>query len=296
MKRKTLLILLAAIFTQLTTISATAAEKKLAVEGRTWWYKSEQRIVGNTQEYGIRIGEEVTIDGERWNKVKLHMYTAPHLSDIEGTIVNDTVTFAYMKDDGCSITLRGTDEAPERMIESLYFYLFLQEGYYSTYKFGEIGDMAKFGSERFKETYVIEDIDTIENSGHSYKLYKARFTDDPTADYNFILKNEPFDFIEGIGHPSNLFLFPFLGGSNSMIGWQEPELAYVTEGDDNHVIYEAAGGKKLWELAGIEAVTVDSDNAQPEWFTLQGVKIDEPTATGVYIRRTGSRSEKVVVK
>lgn len=101
---------------------------------------------------------------------------------------------------------------------------------------------------------------------------------------------------QGIGHPKYFMLLPFHNDYACMLRWDVPELTYVTDGDDNHVIYEAAGGIKIWELAGVEAVAVDNDDAQPEWFTLQGLKIDSPTAPGVYIRRTRSRTEKVVVK
>lgn len=42
----------------------------------------------------------------------------------------------------------------------------------------------------------------------------------------------------------------------------------------------------------VETVTDDCDGAEPEWYTLQGVRVAEP-GRGVYIRRVGGRAAKV---
>ena len=49
------------------------------------------------------------------------------------------------------------------------------------------------------------------------------------------------------------------------------------------------------DTSGIEGVTVDEidSNAPVEWFDLSGRKIAQPTDSGVYIRRSGSVSQKV---
>ena len=296
MKRKTLLILLAAIFTQLTTISATAAEKKLAIEGRTWWYKSQFMAYPKEQEFGIKIGEEVTVDGEKWNKVTLCMYNEAHHPDSTATIKTDTLTVGYIKDDGINISTKTTIKPVncEALADTRFFDLYLNAEN-TDYTFGEIGSQGFYGNQNdgLSQFYSINKITELSNSGNTYRVFQGIGQKNESG---FGYLNIPYEYIEGIGHPKYFMMLPFHNDYTTLLRWGEPKLAYVTDGDDNHVIYEAAGGKKLWELAGIEAVTVDSDNAQPEWFTLQGVKIDEPTATGVYIRRTGSRSEKVVVK
>lgn len=91
-------------------------------------------------------------------------------------------------------------------------------------------------------------------------------------------------------------LRPAGGGLSETTGYDPPELTYVTEGEDNHVIFEAAGGEKLWEMAGVESVVADPQAGAVRWFNLQGVAISSPDAPGLYIRRTGSKSEKVLVR
>ena len=296
MKRKNLLILLAAIFTQLTTISATAGEKKLAIEGRTWWYKSYFMAYPKVQEFGIRIGEEVTVDGEKWNKVKLYMYDEPHHPDSISGVKTDSLTIGYIKDDGVNISTKTIIKPVncEALADTRFFDLYLNIEN-SVYSFGEIGSQGFYGNQldSFSQFYLINNITELSNSGNTFRVFHVIGQEN---ELGFGYLTDTYEYIEGIGDPKYFMMLPFHDDYINMLRWDVPELAYVTDGDDNHVIYEAAGGKKLWELAGVEAVTVDSDNSQPEWFTLQGVKIDEPTATGVYIRRTGSRSEKVVVK
>jgi len=54
------------------------------------------------------------------------------------------------------------------------------------------------------------------------------------------------------------------------------------------VVYEKIG-------TGIESVVADDENAPVEYFNLQGVKVVNPSA-GIYIRRQGSKTTKVLVK
>ena len=105
-----------------------------------------------------------------------------------------------------------------------------------------------------------------------------------------------YEYVEGIGHPEFFMLMPFGGGYSDTIGFQNPELAYVTEGEDNHVIFEAAGGEKLWEMAGVESVVADPQTGAVQWFNMQGVAISQPDAPGLYIRRIASKSEKVLIR
>ena len=46
---------------------------------------------------------------------------------------------------------------------------------------------------------------------------------------------------------------------------------------------------------GVAAIEAEGNEAEVEWFSLQGVRVENPTA-GLYIRRQGNKVEKVVVK
>lgn len=46
---------------------------------------------------------------------------------------------------------------------------------------------------------------------------------------------------------------------------------------------------------GVEAIEAEDNEAEVEWFNLQGVRVENPAA-GLYIRRQGNKVEKVVVK
>ena len=50
----------------------------------------------------------------------------------------------------------------------------------------------------------------------------------------------------------------------------------------------------LPKQTGINDITVDNANAPVEYFNLQGVRVDNPTS-GVYIRRQGNQTEKIVI-
>jgi hypothetical protein len=48
---------------------------------------------------------------------------------------------------------------------------------------------------------------------------------------------------------------------------------------------------------GVESVAVEADeNAPVEYYNINGVRISEPTAAGLYIKRQGNKATKVVVK
>ncbi|MDE6345203.1 MAG: hypothetical protein K2L55_00865 [Muribaculaceae bacterium] len=49
-------------------------------------------------------------------------------------------------------------------------------------------------------------------------------------------------------------------------------------------------------VTGVEDVLADSENGDTVYYNLQGVRVDKPTATGVYLRVQGNRTTKFVVK
>ncbi len=67
--------------------------------------------------------------------------------------------------------------------------------------------------------------------------------------------------------------------------------------DGNGKMYQVGKGFKITlDIAsGVDAVTVTDENAPVEYFNLQGIRVANPE-NGVYIRRQGSKTTKVMVK
>lgn len=75
------------------------------------------------------------------------------------------------------------------------------------------------------------------------------------------------------------------GGDNGKTG----DLDLVNNG-----LYNASGFVKVLQ-SGIQDIDADAD-IRPEYFTLQGVRVDNPDAPGVYIKREGTSTSKIFVK
>lgn len=60
----------------------------------------------------------------------------------------------------------------------------------------------------------------------------------------------------------------------------------------NYGIYNADGDSGL---SGIDSIEI-RDNATPEYYNLQGVRIDEPTTPGIYIVKKGSKISKQIIR
>ena len=50
-----------------------------------------------------------------------------------------------------------------------------------------------------------------------------------------------------------------------------------------------------YELAGIATPDAD-ENGVTEWYNLQGIRVNQPAEGGIYIKKQGSKTEKVLVK
>ena len=51
------------------------------------------------------------------------------------------------------------------------------------------------------------------------------------------------------------------------------------------------------ETSGIDDIATDNANAAPVFYTIQGVRVDASQLTpGLYIKVTGNKTEKVVIK
>ncbi|MDE7468401.1 MAG: hypothetical protein K2M61_08620 [Muribaculaceae bacterium] len=167
-----------------------------------------------------------------------------------------------------------------------------------------------------KVIYRVSEVDEIDNSGFNYDSYTLMFrgwegsikgatwcksipqfgwiTTVPVPGFDF----GPFYETDFVGS-SDIFFAPqwTFGGRNFDSFDLSPGLRYVTDADNN-ILYEHIGGLKLWELteSGVEDAWVESESADVQWYTLDGLKIAEPTSAGIYIRRQGSKTQKMVVR
>lgn len=278
--------------------------KKLAIKGRTWWYKSTTNMPYYECEYGIRIGEEVTINNETWNKLKICLYTNRYdVGESPEDFYKSDITFAYIKDNGHTICVYRDNAYNEESYmkepwwHALEDYVLFADEPFQLYNFGEISERSIYGClNSLWYSYIIKDIGEIKNSGNNYRLYTTEVHPKATGS-NFPCEDgRTYEYIEGIGHPKYFMLMPYGGGCPETLSYAPPLLTYVTEGEDNHVIFEAAGGSKLWEMAGVETVFADNVEATEQWFNLQGVAIEKPTTPGLYIHRYGAKTEKVAVR
>lgn len=119
------------------------------------------------------------------------------------------------------------------------------------------------------------------------------------------------------GHEANELHYKMLNSamrapSANLDGWfkhDSNEYEYeVPEGFENESISLAAkavnNGKESapvqfvvseGTMTGVAGVEAEATEAQTEWFTLQGVRVAAPAEGGLYIRRQGSKVEKVVL-
>lgn len=48
-------------------------------------------------------------------------------------------------------------------------------------------------------------------------------------------------------------------------------------------------------FTGVNEINAENAESQPQWYNMQGIKVDRP-AKGIYIKVTGDKREKVVVR
>ena len=66
--------------------------------------------------------------------------------------------------------------------------------------------------------------------------------------------------------------------------------------DENNVNYKVEWEPKA-DQSGIADIITDSENAPAEWFNLQGIRVSGENLTpGIYVKRQGSKTVKVLVK
>lgn len=97
---------------------------------------------------------------------------------------------------------------------------------------------------------------------------------------------------------NELFYAPFGVALSGMQKYEAPKLRYVTDGDENTVIYTGKGGFRLWDnYNGVESVITEGESvsaADVRYYNLQGQPVSDPRPGGMYIRMDGGRATKVI--
>lgn len=283
---------------------------RMVVEGRTWWYETFARASAFAKRYleiGIGIREEVEIDGVRWHKIKV---VADRILDANAELLEmgeKDLCIGYIRETPEDVYVMLDKEGIEQhdVLKELIWntgWHFENGRPYLLYHFGFTGDRFVMGdtgggNEFFSVNYTVDSRETI-----SYGNY--RYVQDLIKSDSELLHQHETEYlqIEGIGQFSSedypcgeLFfvpMYPPLAG----YGYDVMKLRYVTNARNNRVIYEREGGLKLWQELGVANVEADATEAPARWYNLQGVEVAEPDGAGVYLKVSGSRAEKIIVR
>lgn len=289
-------------------------QASMVVEGRTWWYNVEYTMPWfESHEFGVRIGEEVVIDGVAWRTMELvggyerHRTTDPlkgeelEMSEWKAIDKNGMI-LGYIREEDNTVFTKETRrtsgyEALRRTYSVLVDY---HEGVNKLYRFGKPGDVFAVGEDSYYHNFEITSAETIESVGREYTLYNTEWISTyPESSYSsHIASNKDiFSYIEGIGPTDGTIFGPVGDFEPSIPFWTIPRLRYVTEGEDNEIIFEYLGGEKAWELSGVDApIADDLQNTPKQWFNLQGIAIEQPSTPGVYIIKQGNKTFKTRIR
>lgn len=105
-----------------------------------------------------------------------------------------------------------------------------------------------------------------------------------------------FDSCSGLTEIKSAATVPPVAQMYAFDGVDKTIPVYVPAGtiDDYKAAAEWSEFTSYQELAGVEDITADDLNAPVEYFNLSGIRVDNP-ANGLYIRRQGSKVEKVIL-
>ena len=105
-----------------------------------------------------------------------------------------------------------------------------------------------------------------------------------------------FDSCSGLTEIKSAATVPPVAQMYAFDGVDKTIPVYVPAGtiDDYKAAAEWSEFTAYQELSGVENITVDDINAPVEYFNLSGIRVDNP-ANGLYIRRQGSKVEKVIL-
>lgn len=297
-------------------------------EGRCYWYCYQHSWGPTYVDFGIRIAGKEMIDGKEWNRIDLikrgtHIFeNGGYLTD-KVDVDNTVIPVAYVRAEDGNIyrTFKNIEEQWSEKPSYVWTQLLYGYGVKSLenfnhqfselplYGYGPIGkdvDTGWWSYDHESSTSKVSKIEQFENSGRKYNKYVIEYVYSPGD------RTEEMVVIESIGvfglyssgedHSSlpnranGELIYECLRPALSTRDYN-PWLTYVTEGEDNTIIFERDNSAiKLWEYKGDEegVETVESDIDQSShWFNLQGIEIAEPATPGFYIRKSGNKMVKV---
>lgn len=219
--------------------------------------------------------------------------------------VEDMPGYSYALFDGLKMTKSTTYntiiEFAERDTDDEGYYLDTYTDYV-TYGGAEHKEDYTYGGEALGECVVLSNFIFEDNSNVTVQTIPVQIERDTHTIFIdtwvwFVYNNKGTDVPVGIYALANNTLDAIEGTfAGNTISWTGNWTAYCNLGS-----FGQWRGCKLTlpfylEEAGISDVTVDNENAPVEYFNLQGMRVNEPAAGQVVIRRQGTKVEKIFVK
>lgn len=157
--------------------------------------------------------------------------------------------------------------------------------------------------ENIGEETILYDLNLKENDKVCFSKY-TRFQSLVFYDYqvglseDIIYDSEPFarryvettacDFLEGVGPVVNATLtYPMIDATYYELP-KKKRLYLKRMWDDGELVFESS------RFSGVEEIATEADG-EAQYFTLQGIRTDAK-APGIYLRRQGGKTEKVIVR
>lgn len=309
--------------------------KTMVVEGRTWWYSGEQM---GPNEFGVRIAGEVEIDGVKWHAIEavLHHKMIEGREGWDNPYVDFTQEWVkYNPGHACLGFIREENRKVSFMewkendkfndddfnsatamygMPTFSVFSFGSSDQYDCYDFGV--SEGSFSLNTDDETpdekrflFNVTANDTIVSHGNAYPAVKVSLDpkslsyQDSCADalivqgIGIVCPSDSKDYESHLLHAESMFWAPYPQYMTQMGSVHGCLLRYVTD-QDNNIIFEHAGGEKLWEsyekYNSVSNIRIDTAG-NPLYYNLQGQPVDKPVPGNIYIVRTGSRVSKLYV-
>lgn len=285
-------------------------KSNIVVEGRTWTYIANRTWgarPARIDKHSISIGGETVINDKVWHELILSdilSYQCNEDEDLPGQWSSDPQpkVISYIREEGNSVFMLFD-------LEALKVYDVLKELIINRTEFYEIieahdGDLVEVEVIRIGDvgTQIPTQLLSMPYGDYPSIHYIDQVTFDDFSYMQYIYEQEDFSVVEQLGWIDQGYRIGYFFAPSGLVPsssgiWQHAILCEVKDSDGT-VLFRMNEDKDDWFeqlYNGVGDVTIDEAEAATRWFTPQGVEIAEPLTTGVYIRRTGTRAEKVFI-